>query len=292
MVKFCNPLEDTYRITSKYGMRLHPIKKVYRIHAGIDIVDDKRRKVPVHTIASGVVTKVESKTTGYGKHVIISHVIDGVKYDSNYAHLDRIDVKLNQKVSQGEQIGILGNSGGSTANHLHIGLNTPVYKYDGGNYPNSVDILKHLDLNFKPSQARKSTTSPTQSTSKSNETITSYLEKYGLDSSFTYRKELASLYKISNYTGTVNQNNILLSKLQNDTSVTFRFYSGEVKDETTANKVKDKINSKQPSWTIHIIQLANKKWKVKSGTYKTFDSVAQASQTVNKLGYSVHIKED
>lgn len=160
---FSNPLEDTYRITSKYGYRNHPVHIGKRLfHGGIDQVDDKRRKVDVHVIADGTVRLVENKKTGYGKHVIVTHFINGKKYESNYAHLDSISVKVGQKLKQGEKLGVLGSSGTSTGNHLHLGINSPVYNYSGGTYPNSLDPMKLIDFNLKPSQARKLKT-PTQS---------------------------------------------------------------------------------------------------------------------------------
>lgn len=161
---FCNPLEDTYRITSKYGYRTHPIRGGKVFHGGIDQVDDKRRKVDVHVIADGTVRIVENKTTGYGKHVIVTHFINGKKYETNYAHLDSISVKVGQKLRQGEKLGVLGTSGTSTGLHLHLGVNSPIYRYDGGKYPNSIDPMKLIDFNFKPSQARNGKSQPKSTT--------------------------------------------------------------------------------------------------------------------------------
>jgi len=95
-------------------------------HTGIDI------KVPVGTpvrsIANGTVYKVASLQTGFGKHIVVAHINipdpanEGKKITifSAYAHLSSIAVKKGQEVKKGEVIGKSGDSGMTTAYHLHF----------------------------------------------------------------------------------------------------------------------------------------------------------------------------
>ncbi len=72
---------------------------------------------PVVAAATGVVTRVENLgSTSYGRWIEINH---GNGYRSRYAHLSTQLVKVNQQVKRGQQIGTLGNTGGSTGPHLH-----------------------------------------------------------------------------------------------------------------------------------------------------------------------------
>jgi len=105
------------RITSRYGSRRGGF------HYGVDIGNS--RGTPVVASASGVVVEsinycVERKTScggRYGNLVTIEHS-NGTK--TRYAHLQRSIVNVGQTVSQGEQIGTLGNTGRSTGPHLHF----------------------------------------------------------------------------------------------------------------------------------------------------------------------------
>lgn len=96
--------------------RFHPIYKVYRPHLGLDLAAQKG--IPVYATADGVVKKVErgQARRGYGRSVVVDH---GFGYQTRYAHLDSYSVVPGQAVKRGEQIGVLGNTGGSTASHLH-----------------------------------------------------------------------------------------------------------------------------------------------------------------------------
>ena len=101
-------------ITSPFGSRFHPILKVYKMHTGIDIAVP--RGTPVKAAAAGYVI-LAGWAGGYGKCVIIDH---GGYWSTLYAHLDSIDVSLNQQVAQGQVIGKVGSTGYSTGPHLHF----------------------------------------------------------------------------------------------------------------------------------------------------------------------------
>ncbi len=100
---------------SGYGMRLHPILGIYKMHTGMDF------SVPsgsdIYATGSGVVEKVIKKRTGYGIHVVIKHNYGG--YKTLYAHMLRAKVKRGQKVKRGDVIGYVGSTGTSTAPHVH-----------------------------------------------------------------------------------------------------------------------------------------------------------------------------
>ena len=99
---------------SGYGMRIHPIYKIKKFHAGIDFTSPKGTHI--QATGDGKVAKVEKSRTGYGNTVIIDH---GFGYKTLYAHMNTIDVKVGQKVTKGTKIGTVGSTGTSTAPHLH-----------------------------------------------------------------------------------------------------------------------------------------------------------------------------
>ena len=106
--------EELKRLSSGFGMRIHPILKVRKMHPGVDFSAPKG--TPVYATGDGEVRKVRSSFGGYGKQIEIDH---GYGYVTKYAHLSAFNVKKGQKVKRGECIGYVGNSGRSTAPHLH-----------------------------------------------------------------------------------------------------------------------------------------------------------------------------
>jgi murein DD-endopeptidase MepM/ murein hydrolase activator NlpD len=108
-----SPLEFS-RTTSGFAMRMHPILKEWRQHKGVDFA--AARGTPVRTVGNGVV-EFAGRQNGYGNVVEIKHRNE---QSTLYAHLNRIDVKVNQAVSQGEVIGAVGATGWATGPHLHF----------------------------------------------------------------------------------------------------------------------------------------------------------------------------
>ncbi|KAA3628939.1 MAG: M23 family peptidase [Bacteroidetes bacterium] len=106
-------LARSVRLLSGFGYRIHPIYKVRKMHAGIDFTAPTG--TPIQATGNGTVIKA-GRGTGYGKRVIIDH---GYGYQTLYAHMHKIDVKVGQKVTRGEQIGQVGSTGASTAPHCH-----------------------------------------------------------------------------------------------------------------------------------------------------------------------------
>lgn len=107
------PLPNCYEISSGFGYRYHPILKVLRPHTGIDI--SAAKGTPVYATADGVVTR-ETPGGGYGNVIVISH---GYSYKTLYAHLSKKAVKPGERVTRGQVIGYVGNTGLSTGAHLH-----------------------------------------------------------------------------------------------------------------------------------------------------------------------------
>ena len=100
-------------MTSKFGVRRHPITGQIRAHNGIDI--SAPVGTPVRATADGIVTKA-MYYSGYGRYVLISHY---GKIETAYAHLSRIVVRRGQYVKKGQIIAYSGNSGQTTAAHVH-----------------------------------------------------------------------------------------------------------------------------------------------------------------------------
>jgi len=102
------------RISSDYGMRFHPIKRVMNFHCGLDIASSTGTEVK--STAKGIVIRIDKSNHGYGNQVIISH---GSNYETRYAHLSDITVTVGQEVNVGTMVGKVGSSGMSTGPHLH-----------------------------------------------------------------------------------------------------------------------------------------------------------------------------
>jgi len=109
-----SPLGGMYKISSGFGLRMHPIHKEKKMHKGIDFVAPIG--TPVQATSDGEVIKVVKINTGYGNHIIIQH---DKEHKTVYAQLHEIKVVEGQQVKIGEVIGTVGNSGASTGPHLH-----------------------------------------------------------------------------------------------------------------------------------------------------------------------------
>ncbi len=106
--------EDLKRLTSGFGYRIDPILKVRKPHNGVDFAIDKG--TPVYATGNGRVKFTRTSPTGYGNQIEIDH---GFGYTTKYAHLSEFVVRSGQSVKRGDLIAYSGNSGKSTAPHLH-----------------------------------------------------------------------------------------------------------------------------------------------------------------------------
>lgn len=100
-------------VTSKFGMRMHPVLKVRRHHDGLDFSAPKG--TPVYATADGVVS-FAARNGGYGNMIMITHKYG---FETRYGHLNKFVVRVGQIVKRGDKIGEVGNTGLTTASHLH-----------------------------------------------------------------------------------------------------------------------------------------------------------------------------
>lgn len=109
--------EDLKRTASGWGYRIHPIYKVRKMHYGMDFTAPVG--TPIYATGDGKVVELAgSRQTkvSFGLYAKIDH---GFGYETLYAHMNSFNVRLGQEVRRGDVIGYVGNSGGSTAPHLH-----------------------------------------------------------------------------------------------------------------------------------------------------------------------------
>ena len=127
---FVHPVKGA-RLSSGFGWRNDPFTGERRFHNAIDLA--AKTGTPVRAAASGTVSIVNNYPLTFGKFVIIDHG-NGIR--TLYAHLDASGVRAGQKVSQGAQIGEVGNTGKSTGPHLHFAV------YKNGIAVNPLDFLR------------------------------------------------------------------------------------------------------------------------------------------------------
>lgn len=116
-VKKLNPLMipvKNARISSKYGMRVHPILGKRRFHSGVDYA--AATGTPILAASSSTVI-FKGWKRGYGHTVVLQH---DEQYSSLYAHMSKFaDIQVGQRIKQGTVIGYIGQSGSATGPHLH-----------------------------------------------------------------------------------------------------------------------------------------------------------------------------
>lgn len=101
------------RFSSPFGYRINPITKRRHLHKGIDVT--ARRGAPVRAPADGVVVYAQ-RFSSYGLTMEIRH---SPRFKTRYAHLSAFETKVGQKVKRGQVVARVGNTGRSTASHLH-----------------------------------------------------------------------------------------------------------------------------------------------------------------------------
>ena len=104
---------DGARMSSGFGMRLHPVLGFSRMHQGVDF--GAGSGTPIMAAGGGTVS-FAGWHGGHGKYVMIRHNKD---LATAYGHMSRIDVKPGQHIAQGQRIGTVGSTGMSTGPHLH-----------------------------------------------------------------------------------------------------------------------------------------------------------------------------
>jgi len=108
------PLPSSQHIGSYFGMRVHPILKVKKMHTGVDIGGTKGKEIVA--AADGTVI-LSGYSSGYGYRVVIDH---GGGISTLYAHCSKLLVDVGDEVKRGDTIALVGSTGLSTGPHLHF----------------------------------------------------------------------------------------------------------------------------------------------------------------------------
>jgi len=108
------------RISSPFGMRVHPITGVYKLHTGTDL--SAPCGTPIRAARDGVVVAA-GWNSAYGWRTVVSHgAVDGVLLTTTYNHQTRLGTAVGAEVGTGQVIGTVGSTGYSTGCHLHFEL--------------------------------------------------------------------------------------------------------------------------------------------------------------------------
>jgi murein DD-endopeptidase MepM/ murein hydrolase activator NlpD len=110
---FVRPVQYA-RVSSSFGMRLHPLLRYSRFHRGMDYAAP--HGTPILAVSDGMVA-FAGRSGGYGNFVRLSH---SSNMGTGYAHMSRIAVSPGQRVAAGQVIGYVGSTGLSTGSHLHF----------------------------------------------------------------------------------------------------------------------------------------------------------------------------
>lgn len=146
------PNKNLRRVASGFGYRIHPIYKVRKMHWGMDF--SAPTGTEIFATGDGRIERVVKSRRGYGKHVIIDH---GYGYKTLYAHMSQIDVRRGQKVKRGDVIGLVGNTGISSAPHLHYEVIKDGKKINPANFyfndltPEEYDLMIELSSSVNQS---------------------------------------------------------------------------------------------------------------------------------------------
>lgn len=123
-------------ISSRFGMRRHPILGYRRMHSGLDF--RARHGTPIYAATDGRV-EFAGRNGGYGNFVRLRHEGD---FGTGYAHMSRIAVRAGERVKRGQVIGYVGSTGLSTGPHLHYETYRGSTKID----PQSVKFVTRAQL--------------------------------------------------------------------------------------------------------------------------------------------------
>lgn len=124
------PMEpNSYRVSSAYGWRIHPINLRKLHHDGLDMAASEGQNVMC--TGHGVVVSIINDSKGYGNQVVVDH---GFGFKTRYAHLSRFLVNVGDTLNRGSIIGKVGNTGQSTGPHLHYEVITSKGKQNPENY--------------------------------------------------------------------------------------------------------------------------------------------------------------
>lgn len=143
--------KDLKRLSSFFGYRLDPFYKVKKFHKGVDF--SAPTGTEIYASGDGVVVEVKKSRRNYGNTLLIDH---GYGYETMYAHIHEFKVKKGEQVRRGQVIATVGNTGKSTAPHLHYEIHkngkavNPIHYFFNDLTPAQYDEV--LLLSQRPSQ--------------------------------------------------------------------------------------------------------------------------------------------
>lgn len=133
MIKHISIPLNNLVITSKYGMRFHPIKKKWIFHSGVDL---RANQDTVKAILDGIVSD-SGYDKGLGYYIKVQH---NTEYITTYAHLSQYFHLQGAEIKSGQALGITGSTGLSTGEHLHFAV------HYNGSPTDPLKFLKNLFL--------------------------------------------------------------------------------------------------------------------------------------------------
>ena len=143
---------DMRRISSYFGVRTDPFYKVNKFHQGVDF--SAPIGTEVFSTGDGKVVKLEKSKWGYGNTLEIDH---GFGYVTKYGHLNDFKVRKGEKVKRGQLIATIGNTGKSTAPHLHYEVHkngravNPIHFFFNDLSPEEYELI--IELSAQPTQS-------------------------------------------------------------------------------------------------------------------------------------------
>lgn len=127
------PLKSNLKVTSDFGMRIHPIFQTSKLHNGVDL---RAKYENVFAVLDGIVTESGFDENGGGNYIKILH---SNRFETSYLHLSEIYYQKGEFVKAGFIIAKSGNSGNSTAPHLHFAVK------ELGKFINPISFLNNLN---------------------------------------------------------------------------------------------------------------------------------------------------
>jgi len=112
------PIAEPYQLRTGYGPRSDPLTGAEELHEGVDVISTASTSAPILAASAGIVRVADTvNDSPAGRHVTIEH---GGGIQTLYLHLASVSVTVGQHVTGGQPIGVEGNTGRSTAPHLHF----------------------------------------------------------------------------------------------------------------------------------------------------------------------------
>lgn len=135
------PLKNELIITSNFGIRFHPVHRSDKMHNGVDF---RAYFENVYSILDGVVTQ-SGYTSQNGYYIAVSHANN---FESYYLHLSHVYYNVGELVNAGFVIGRSGNTGTSTAPHLHFAVKSNGTFIDPVNFLNNIIDINNVIANL------------------------------------------------------------------------------------------------------------------------------------------------